>query len=311
MTQRRVAWPWAPQQPLLADVPDRVRVRVWLGSRCTEDRLFALPARVTLGPAGTFALDSGADQQEPESREFALLVPVGKGVGLHLGGRGSALSGWLQVPDVPPWSLAELRADAHVLLRTPVVPLHRGMAARLYWGVWRLEVTLEQTALPQRRPTHHRATAPALGLAAACVLAAALALVPAPQTPAVVARAAQQRDRLAGGAPARLAGSPAATMAQPVPAPPNRKAKPSVADRQVRLSDPLDVGLSKAAPAPVVLDVRPAAVLGPRAGAVLATSVPVWRASAAEPAGQTQSTRSSIPSRAANTNNGLPNRPAR
>lgn len=314
MTDLRVAWPWpsprSTRPTTSGPAVDRVRVRVVLGTEVCHDRSFALPARVSLGPGGTFALRLAGDDLQANGGEVPLLVPVGTGVGLHLGGARSELAGWLLAPGSAPWSLAELRAEANVLLRAPVVPLTRGMAVRLFYGVWRLDIDLEPArpdVVPPRPagPSSRRA---ALGVAVGCVVTAVLALVPAPQTPSVLANAARQRAGLAASEPASLS-EPAQRLAAAAAIWRSPKgAQPELAAARA----PREV--VAASPQPVVLDVQPAAVLGARPGSVLATSVPVWRAFGPAPApaaGAAQSTLSSMPSRAANTNNGLPNLPAR
>jgi len=277
-----------------------IRVRVWLGNQCIHDRWFDSAAHVSLGPSGTFALHHDRHHQNSGS-DLALLVPVAGGFGLHLGTPDHGAEGWLTLPGMAPWSLTELRADARLLMRLPVVPLRSGMVAELRVGLWRLELSalarstrnLANKEAPKPTASHRLGSRRAQTvLAFGCLMAALVGFVPAPQTPSVVARAKRLRTHAADSAlasmgldvrPAHLqsgigSASAIAAVQERLPL----QAAAPVSGQPASLTNR---GLRNAIPAEaVVLEVQPAAVLGDRPGSVLATGLPIWREWTAEPA---------------------------
>lgn len=275
-----------------------VRVRVWLGHQCIHDRSFEDAAHVSLGPSGTFALHHDRDQHRAGT-DLALLVPVAGGFGLHLGTPDHGAEGWLTLPGMAPWSLTELRADARLLMRLPIVPLRTGMMAELRVGLWRLELSAvcrsarlaASAPVPKPLGSHRLGSRKAQTvLAVGCLVAALVGFLPAPQTPSVVARAKRLRTNAAASALASVTadvrspqaqygtGSAAAIAAVqervPVDAMVLSGQPASVASRPLRNAIPAEA---------VVLEVQPAAVLGDRPGSVLATGLPIWREWTAEP----------------------------
>jgi hypothetical protein len=276
-----------------------VRVRVWLGNQCIHDRWFDSAAHVSLGPSGTFALHHDRPHQNTGA-DLALLVPVAGGFGLHLGTPEHGAEGWLTLPGLAPWSMTELRADARLLMRLPVVPLRSGMTAELRVGLWRLELSasgrstrmLAKTEAPKPTPLYRLGSRRAQTvLAFGCLLAALVGFLPAPQTPSVVARAKRLRSHSATSALASVSpdvrstdleagiGSASAIAAVqerlPLEAVAPVSGQPAIlANRPLRNAIPAEA---------VVLEVQPAAVLGNRPGSVLATGLPIWREWTAEP----------------------------
>ncbi len=104
--------------------------QVW-GGDLLDERSFAQPTRVTLGPSGTFVLPAAGP-----AGAVALLEPFQGGFGLRL----DAGDGWLELDGIRR-SFEELRRVLAPLAHAPVVRLGAGAKAEVCWGTFCFEIT--------------------------------------------------------------------------------------------------------------------------------------------------------------------------
>lgn len=135
------------------EVPGVQVQQVWAGD-LYDEQCFARPARVTLGPRGTFTIPSDG---QPASGAVALLQPLDGGFGLCL----DVGEGWLETGGIRR-SFAELRALLQPLMAAPVVRLAVGTRAAVTWGAFSFEIEAVALPVPLHEPLRWRTAVPLL-----------------------------------------------------------------------------------------------------------------------------------------------------
>ncbi len=139
--------------------------QVWAGE-LFDERCFAQPMRVTLGPLGTFVLPPLAGA----SAAVALLEPFQGGFGLRI----DSGDGWFELAGIR-HSFAELRQFLAPLAHAPVVQLCAGAKAQVCWGAFCFEIAAVDLPVHDHEPLHWRHAVP---LALALVVATASTVGP-------------------------------------------------------------------------------------------------------------------------------------